>query len=143
MTTRRAVAPSVRPDMPAATRPRPKVDAGRIPREAEGFAPAFETCFRTCDTKRCARGPLRAFGGAGLTRKLSSSRVATLQAPARRGAMNEKKHAANPAGKRFRVLARHRRCKARCRAQPTCRLPLRPGMCRPFYLALALRLSSR
>ncbi|WP_239190742.1 hypothetical protein [Candidatus Nitrotoga sp. HW29] len=85
MVTRRALAPSVRPAKPEATRPRPKVDAGRAPRAPEVFTPAFETCFRTFETKRCARwphcDPSGRLGAPGLIRKRSSSREAMTQAP--------------------------------------------------------------
>ena len=55
------------------------------------------------------------------------------------GASHRKRHAANAAGMRVAVFARHTRDPSPCRAKPTCRLALRGTACRAFYLALCLR----
>lgn len=142
MTTRRAFAASWLPDMATATRPRPKVDAGRAPHSSEARAPAFELTFRTCDTKRWTRGPERDLGGAALTRNLSSSceslRDAMTQAPAQCGARHLRRHTGMLDDKRRGAPPRHHGCKAPCRVNPTCRLALRAEARRLFYLALTL-----
>jgi len=130
--------------MPAATRPRPKMDAGRPIRTPEALAPAFEAAFRTCETKRCERGPARDLGAAGLTRKRSPScvslREAMAQAPAQHNTKQRRRHAGMLGGEPRCMHARHRHCKVPCRAKPTCKLDRQAKACRPFYLALRLRL---
>jgi hypothetical protein len=49
-----------------------------------------------------------------------------------------RRHALSSGWMGFAEEARHARCKPSCHAQPTCRLNLRPGACRPFYLALVI-----
>lgn len=142
MTTRRAFEASRLPDMATATRPRPKVDAGRAPHSSKARAPAFELTFMTSDTKRWTRGPERDLGGAALTRNLSSSceslRDAMTQAPAQCGARHLRRHTGMLDDKRRGAPPRHHGCKASCRVNPTCRLALRAEARRLFYLALTL-----
>lgn len=49
-----------------------------------------------------------------------------------------RRHALSSYGVSLADEARHADCKPPCHAQPTCRLTVRPGACRPFYLALRL-----